>query len=247
VTFVNMHGEPGEDGTLQGWLRFHRIPFVGSDVEASVVGLNKHLTKLVADAAGVRTPAYHLVSDGRPVGGGRVAPLSIRKPLRGGSSLGVARMTPADLPPVPGDWLVEEYLAGDDATVTVVDADRPVALPGVVLGHLGEIYGIEAKMAAPAVGKALAARPAGLRAALADCERLAVTMHTRIGARHVSRSDFRISDGAAYFLEINTIPGLSAVSNAAECAYSAGLTYEDLVALVVGPALPDGLRAPGAS
>jgi D-alanine-D-alanine ligase len=249
LTLLNLHGEPGEDGTLQGWLRFHGIPFAGADVEASVVGLNKHLTKLVAAAAGVRTPPYRLFSDGRPVGGGH--PLSgqrIRKPVRGGSSLGVARMAPAEEPPERGDWLVEEYLPGVDATATVVEVDgRPAALPAVVLDHTGEIYGVDAKLAAPAVAKARAVRPAGLRAALAECERLAVTVHTSIGARHLSRSDFRISDGRAYFLEINTIPGLSAVSNVAECAYAAGLSYPDLVAVVVGAALPEPVRGPVAS
>jgi D-alanine-D-alanine ligase len=66
---------------------------------------------------------------------------------------------------------------------------------------------------------------------------MAAAVHALIGARHISRSDFVVAEGRPWFLEINTLPGLSRIGNAAESAYAAGLAYEDLFALVVGPAL----------
>jgi D-alanine-D-alanine ligase len=69
-------------------------------------------------------------------------------------------------------------------------------------------------------------------------------MHVALGAAHVSRSDFVIHDGEPFFLELNTMPGLSAVSNVTECAAAAGLNYADLLALVVGAALGDKAATP---
>ena len=236
LVVVNLHGEPGEDGTVQGLLAGLGVRFAGSPVEASVVALNKALTKLVVRAAGVRTPDAALVTDGRVTQ--RVGPVPsgalVVKPIRGGSSLGVARLGPGERWPDRGTWLVERYVAGADVTVTVVeDEGRPVALHAVVLAHDGDVYDADGKLGA----RVRCTRPAELLPVLAECEAAAAAVHRLIGARHVSRSDFVVADGRAEFLEINTLPGLSRISNAAESAYAAGLGYEDFLALVTGPAL----------
>ena len=72
-----------------------------------------------------------------------------------------------------------------------------------------------------------------------ECEHHATRMHLALGAAHLSRSDFVIHGGEPFFLELNTMPGISAVSNVTECAWAAGLTYADLLALLVGAALQD--------
>jgi D-alanine-D-alanine ligase len=236
LVVVNLHGEPGEDGTVQGLLARLGVAFVGSSVEASVVALNKVLTKLVARAAAVRTPDAAVVADGLVTH--RVGPLPpgevVVKPIRGGSSLGVARLGPGQRWPDRGTWLVERYVHGTDVTVTVVEDDgRPVPLGAVVLEHAGDVYDADGKLGA----RARCTRPAELLPALAECETAAAAVHRLIGARHVSRSDFVVAGGRAWFLEINTLPGLSRISNAAESAHAAGLSYEDFLALVVGGAL----------
>lgn len=239
LAVINLHGSPGEDGAVQGLLRMHGIPFVGSDVEASVVGLNKLLCKLLAAAAGVRTPPAVAVLDGRTVpGSGVLGDVElIAKPLRGGSSLGARRLAGGAPWPESGDWIVEQFVDGRDATVTVVEIEgRPVPLAAVVLEHGNDFYDADGKLA----DRAGATRPPELIEALRQCEVTAALVHQLIGARHVSRCDFVIHDGQADFLEINTIPGLSRISNAAESAYAAGLGYDDLIALIVGAAL----RAP---
>jgi D-alanine-D-alanine ligase len=165
----------------------------------------------------------------------------IAKRLRGGSSIEMLRLGPGELPPTHADWIVEEYVEGADATVTVVEgAGDALALPAVVLDHVHGHgpYDNDAKLLRPRADRARGVRPAGMAAALAECERIAATMHTAVGARHISRCDFRVRDGEAYFLEINTLPGLSGVSNCTECAHAGGLSYDDLIALVVGAALP---------
>lgn len=244
LTLVNLHGEPGEDGTIQGWYEVHGKHFVGSRVEACVIGLNKYLTKLVAGSLGIRTPAYTLVVNGVPVAGD--AALSgdrICKPLRGGSSIAVSLLSAVDPIPKHGEWLIEEFLRGDDVTVTVVEmAGRPVALPAVVLRHPGQFYDLDAKVTAGKGHRAIVERPSHMISLLEECERAAVALHARIGARHLSRCDFVVSAGVPHLLETNTTPGISAASNAAECAYAAGLSYDDFVALIIGAALKDRSR-----
>jgi D-alanine-D-alanine ligase len=242
VVVINLHGEPGEDGTIQGCLQLSGIRFLGSRCEASAIGLNKYLTKLMAISAGVPTPAYAIVRDGERIAGdaGLTRGDWIRKPMRGGSSMDVSRIAGwHDIPP-RGEWMIEEFRPGHDVTVTVVElAGRPFALPAVELRHPGEIFDMDAKMRASAVAPAVAARPTELLGCLAECERLALRMHTALGARHLSRCDFMISNGSPYFLEINTIPGISAKSLAAECAQAAGLDYDDFMALLLGAAMAD--------
>ena len=236
LVVTNLHGEPGEDGSVQGLLDLFGIPYVGSSVEASAVGLNKALTKLVVQAGGVRTPGAVVLDGGRVTHRLGETPRGdlVVKPLRGGSSLGVRRLGTADRCPGSGAWLVERFLSGADVTVTVVEcAGRPVPLAAVVLDHDGDVYDAAGKLG----GRVRCTRPTALQPELAECETVAAAVHALIGARHMSRSDFVVADGCAWFLEINTLPGLSRVSIAAESAYAAGLDYEDLWALVVGPSL----------
>ncbi len=236
LVVANLHGEPGEDGAVQGQLGHFGVRFVGSGVEASVIALNKMLGKMVAGSEGVRTPAAVALVDGAVTGRWGELPTGevVAKPLRGGSSLGVTRLTAGRPWPSRGSWLVERYVPGPDVTVTVVEHDgRPTSLAAVVLEHPGDVYDADGKLG----GRARCTRPDPLLPALAECEAMATAVHTLIGARHISRSDFVVADGQPWFLEINTMPGLSRISNAAESAYAAGLGYEDLFALIVGPAL----------
>jgi|GEM_PF-2953972 len=240
LVVVNLHGSPGEDGTIQGLLRSRAIRFVGSDVEASVLALNKGATKLLAVAMDVPTPAFSIVADCARVTCASPSPGSLRicKPLRGGSSLHT-RLVVADEPlPGQGDWLIEDYLEGSDVTVAIVEvAGRPTALPAIVLEHGASFYDVDRKLVTDPADKAMARRPPAMRDALDRCERLAVRMHAALGAAHISRSDFVVHRGEPYFLELNTLPGLSATSNVADGAAMAGLAYADLLALVVGAAL----------
>lgn len=151
--------------------------------------------------------------------------------------MGIRTLDPSDGATLDDEWIIEDLVAGSDVTVTVIDGQGgPLALPAVVLDHGPGMYDAEAKMR-PRKERARGLRPAGLEQALASCEQLALRMHAALQARHISRSDFVVQGDDVYFLEINTIPGLSSGSNCMECAHAAGLSYDDLIALVVGAAL----------
>jgi D-alanine-D-alanine ligase len=240
LVIINLHGAPGEDGSVQGVLQELGLPFVGSSIEASVVGLNKFLCKLMAQHVLVPTPGFRMsgpTAIGSSAGPGDGPRALVAKPLRGGGSMGIRTLERGDTAPPDGEWIIEDLVAGTDVTVTVIDGlGGPLALPAVVLDHGPGMYDEEAKMRSRE-DRARGLRPAGLRPALARSEQLAVRMHRALQARHISRSDFVVHGDEVYFLEINTIPGLSSGSNCMECAHAAGLNYDDLIALVVGAAL----------
>jgi D-alanine-D-alanine ligase len=241
LVLVNLHGSPGEDGTIQGALDSHEIRYIGSGVEASVVALNKHLAKLVVSSIGVPTPSWCVAIHGRIVAGAHPDGSTIVKPLCGGSSIDT-RICDAE-PSVPprGAWIIESFCQGMDITVTVVEAlGKPAALPAVTLSYRAPYYSEEVKFGDQWNHGVVAERPPGLAEAFNYCEQWALQVHEAIGARHVSRSDFVLPEtgGEPLFLELNTLPGLSKVSNAAECAYAAGLGYADFVALIVAAGMP---------
>jgi D-alanine-D-alanine ligase len=241
LVFINLHGQPGEDGTIQAVLDAHRIPYVGAGVEASVVGLNKHLAKLAVAAIGVPTPGWSVARRrGTTFTHERPQPC-IYKPLRGGSSIGTFTTDQPAGASEDDEWLLEDFHQGVDVTVTVLEIEhRARALPAIVLEHEGPYYTEDVKFGAQWTNGVRASRPRHLRDDLNAATEAALLCHEVIGARHISRTDFVVpaSGGAPLFLEINTIPGLSRVSNAAECAYAEGLEYEDLVGLIVDAALP---------
>ncbi|MEL7301983.1 MAG: ATP-grasp domain-containing protein [Pseudomonadota bacterium] len=240
---INLHGVPGEDGVIQGALECVGVPFLGSGVEASVVALNKHLTKLMASHIGVRMPGWMLVVNGLVQSRHGVdddVRRFIEKPLRGGSSLSSRIVNPKDELPGTGRWIREEFVQGTDITVTIIEVDgQPRALPAVAISHGDEFYSEAVKTGSQWVRGVSANRPSALQPVFRNCEEVAIKLHSALGARHVSRCDFVLSSQTdeIHFLELNTIPGFSEVSNSAECAYAAGLSYDDFIALLVASSL----------
>jgi len=242
LVIINLHGSPGEDGVIQGGLEAMGCRYLGAGVECSVVALNKYLAKLVAESLSIRTPQWTLIDDGIVVAGKGERPEQravICKPIRGGSSIGIEMMARDTAWPATGRWLCDEFIQGTDATVTILEVrGQPIALPAISLRHNELYYTETAKFAKQWDCGVLPDRPAALTSVFRECEEIALKYHRAIGARHISRSDFVLSPvGESWFLETNTLPGMSRVSNAAECAYAAGLTYEEFVALLVGAGL----------
>lgn len=214
-----MHGKKGgEDGTIQGLLTWLNLPFVFSSVHAHAAGLNKLTAKELVSARGIKTAAYRVVDRdlvaGAPSLGGFPA---IVKPVDSGSTLGVSLARSArEL--VEGlekaftesdSVFVEDYIQGDEFTVAVIDeAGHPLALPVISIKSKNVLFDYDAKYKD---GMAEEVCPALIDDALAArLQEVAVKAHLAIGARHVSRSDMILDqNGQIWFLEINTIPGMS--------------------------------------
>ncbi|GAA0964497.1 D-alanine--D-alanine ligase family protein [Frigoribacterium faeni] len=250
VVWPALHGASGEDGALRGLLEALDIPFVGSTSAAARLAWDKPTAKELARRAGVLTPRGITLSHDafRELGAaGVLAAIAdehpvpvVVKPARGGSAQGVTVVDDADgLPRAMvdaytycDDVIVEQKITGTEIAVGVIDTgDGPTALPAVEIVPRNGIYGFEARYNA---GETTFYTPARLEPDAADAAaRAAVTVHEALGLRHLSRVDLIVdAAGAAWFLEVNVLPGLtetSLVPMALDAAgYELGMVYAAL-------------------
>jgi D-alanine-D-alanine ligase len=222
------HGRGGEDGTVQGFLETLGVSYVFSEVTAHAVGMDKGLAKRVVASVGVKTGAVY------PENGVVEFPCVV-KPIDGGSTQGVAIVRNADelraalkeAQRYSSRVFVEQFIAGDEFTVAVAhDHGEAIALPVIQIKSPNGFYDYAAKYG-PQPAEKLCPAPISdeLASRLQDA---ALLVHKTIGARHLSRTDFIVdSSGEIWFLEINTIPGLSVLFPRAVAA--SGRDFSDLL------------------
>lgn len=225
------HGRGGEDGVIQGFLESLGLPYIFSRVEAHAIGMDKAVCKVLARHHGLKTADWKIIEAGevpvweRPV---------VLKPVDEGSSVGVTlardASTYSSLFPSTRRLLVEDLIEGKEFTVAVVDHDgESIALPVVEIRSKNEFFDFESKYD-PALCDELC--PAPIDDELAQrLKEVALTAHKMIGARHLSRTDMIVDgSGEIWFLETNTIPGLTSASLTPKAIAAAGLRLEDLLA-----------------
>lgn len=237
--FIALHGRGGEDGTVQGALELLGIPYTGSGVLASALGMDKWRSKLVWQAAGLPAPAYALLdagSDWQSVVQQLGLPLFV-KPANEGSSVGISKVkTLAELEPAyreaaRHDHLViaESFVGGGEYTAAIL-GDR--ALPVIKIEPANEFYDYEAKYLRDDTRYLC---PCGLSVEReAEIQRLAKQAFALIGGQGWGRVDFLMGeDGQPYLLEINTSPGMTDHSLVPMAARQAGISFEQLVLQVL--------------
>lgn len=226
VIWNALHGTFGEDGKVQQLFESFAIPYTGSDVLASALGMHKGLAKERFRQVGLATPEGIVVTNADNFDdvlsllakNPRLRPPVIVKPVAGGSSIAtsIARNIPELKEAVIqasryGDVLIEEYVEGSEATVGVVDGSTPgeyfALFPvEIVPPATNPFYDYDAKYG----GRSQAIGPGNFTEVTRDeLRKLAVAAHQAIGARHYSRTDFVLSPKGIYTLEINTLPELS--------------------------------------
>lgn len=233
--FVALHGRYGEDGTIQGALELMGIPYTGSGVMASSVGMDKWRTKLLWRAAGVVTPAFELVtvdSDFAVIERSLGLPLFV-KPANEGSSIGISKVKQAgELPAAyrlaaEADPLViaEQFVGGGEYTVGIL-GDQ--VLPIIRIVPANEFYDYEAKYLRDDTQYLC---PCGLSAEQeAAIQAEAMQAFRTIGGRGWGRVDFLMDEaGQHYFLEVNTSPGMTDHSLVPMGAKAAGIDFDALV------------------
>ncbi len=229
VVFPVLHGENGEDGAMQGLLKLAGIPYVGPHVAASAVAMDKTLTKLVADQAGVTQAAWALVRsselDNRTdavldmLEGKFRYPMFV-KPAGTGSSVGVSKaadraaLKDALLKASVYDKkiLVEEFIHGREVEVAVMGNDSPMASICGEIDSGAEFYDYDAKYL---TDTSVAYIPARISEEVEEQVRdAAVRIYAAIGCQGLSRVDFFVTyeDSRVVFNEINTLPGFTSIS-----------------------------------
>lgn len=232
---ISLHGRFGEDGTIQGALELLGIPYTGSGVMASSVGMDKWRTKMIWRAAGVATPAFEMVnanSDFAAIEKKLGLPLFV-KPANEGSSIGISKVKQAgglkaayELA-AKSDPLViaEQFVGGGEYTVGIL-GER--ALPIVRIVPANEFYDYEAKYLRDDTQYLC---PCGLSAEQeAKIQAEALQAFSAIGGQGWGRVDFLMDEaGQHYFLEVNTSPGTTDHSLVPMAAKAAGISFDELV------------------
>ena len=237
--FIALHGRYGEDGTVQGALELLGIPYTGSGVMASALGMDKWRSKLVWQAAGLPIPDYALLderSDWKAVAQQLGLPLFV-KPANEGSSVGISKvkavseLAAAYHEAAKYDPLVlaERFIGGGEYTVAIL-GDQ--ALPVIKIEPANEFYDYDAKYLRDDTRYLC---PSGLSAAQeAEMQRLAKQSFTLIGGQGWGRVDFLMDEaGRQYLLEVNTSPGMTDHSLVPMAARQAGMSFEQLVVRIL--------------
>ena len=246
VVFPVLHGENGEDGAMQGLLQLAGIPYVGPHVSASAVSMDKTLTKLVADQAGVAQAQWHLV---------RRVDLNTRleamldileerfsypmfvKPSGTGSSVGVSKAADrealsaalAHAAKYDDKILVEEFIKGREVEVAVMGNDSPMASVCGEIDAGADFYDYDAKYI---TDTSTAYIPARISEQMEEQVReAAVKIYSAIGCQGLSRVDFFVTydDERVVFNEINTLPGFTSISMYPKLFDASGIPYGQLI------------------
>lgn len=246
VVFPVLHGENGEDGSVQGLLQLAGIPCVGPGVAASAVAMDKTLTKLVMDNAGIPQAAWLLVRSSE-LGSRMEAILDaveerfcypvFVKPAGTGSSVGVSKASDrqalqsalVNAGVYDEKILVEEFINGREIEVAVMGNQRPVASVCGEIDSGAEFYDYDAKYV---TDTSVAYIPARIDEEVAEQVRqLAVKAYSAIGCQGLSRVDFFVTyeDDRIVFNEINTLPGFTSISMYPKLFAASGVPYDQLI------------------
>lgn len=249
VAILGLHGEYGEDGEVQRLLERHGVPYTGANAFASYRAMHKMLAKEKAIEAGVLTPRYQFVEDVSRAE--KVVAEAVRsfhqpvivKPVRWGSSVGISILS--GYAPVykavvklledgAGGVLIEELIVGTEATAGVVEKLRGedlYALPPVeIIPPERDFFSYEAKYGGATREICPARFPKNITEEL---QRLARVMHEALELRHYSRSDFIVSPKGIYYLETNTLPGLTSESLLPKSLSAVGVAFPDFLTHLV--------------
>jgi D-alanine-D-alanine ligase len=266
AAFIALHGREGEDGTVQGLLEAIGLPYTGSGPAACMRATDKLLAKYLMREAGIPTPAFRFLREASIKELGAAAALApmeaqlgfplVVKPATGGSALGV-KFAP-DTEQLPGSLvgafsydgtiLLERYVRGRDLAVSILDggvlpgADAPsepapVALPVVeAVPREEEFYDYESRYQ---IGMTTFLCPAELAPeTTARAQELAVEVYRLLGCHGFARVDLMLEHDTdeLWVLETNVVPGLTETSLLPQAADAAGISFDELLELILASA-----------
>lgn len=233
VFLLAYHGGAGEDGRVQAMLERRGLPFTGSGSETSAIAFDKHRAKellkdrvrvaesrVVTTAAEARDAIRELLSRHERL---------VLKPLRGGSSRGLMFIEePIDFDP-PQPYIVEQFIRGRELTVGVIDrGSGPFALPVIEIEiDPGSTFDYEGKYLGKGTREIC---PAAIPLEMArEAQATALAAHLALRCAGYSRSDMMANDDGMFFLELNTLPGLTTSSLVPQQLHAAGISFRDFL------------------
>ena len=243
AAFIAMHGPGGEDGTLQGVLEYLGVPYTGSGVMASALGMHKLMTKMVWERSNIATPPWRLLDDKSDlveVANELGLPLVV-KPVHEGSSLGVhiaasvedMQSAYADAKAFDRQVMAEKLIVGEEYTIGILNGR---ALPAIRLQTNNEFYDLEAKYYSDDTSYSFENTLSSAQQTALEAE--CVRAFDAVECADWGRIDvMRDGQGNNWLLEVNTSPGMTSHSLVPMAAKQAGLSYEQLVVVILNLAM----------
>lgn len=232
--FIVLHGRGGEDGVIQGGLETLGLPYTGSGVQGSSLGMDKYRCKLLWSGLSLSTPGYLMVEDEADLKAAADLgfPLMV-KPVHEGSSIGMAKVNDSEelhaawlsAREYDGQVMVERWITGQEFTASILNDQ---ALPLIRLETPHDFYDYEAKYSSDSTNYHC---PCGLDAAKEqELQDLALKAFHAVGASGWGRVDIMMDDNQQpYLIEVNTVPGMTDHSLVPMAAKQQGLGFDELV------------------
>ncbi len=246
IAFIALHGQSGEDGTIQGFLEVTQIPYTGSGVAASAIGIDKIYSSKLFTQAGLITPEYVVIKQAKSQEYNRKNmrfPVFV-KPNNQGSSVGATKVnSKKDLQKAlklafqySDVAIVDNFIDGIEVTCAIIGNVNPLALPLIEIVPKKEFFDYEAKYNEKLCDEIIPARISKSQAKKA--REAAIRAYQSIGCQGFGRVDMIIRGNKVYVLEVNTIPGLTPVSLFPKAAQAAGISYPQLLDKIIEFANP---------
>lgn len=245
IAFIALHGKYGEDGCVQGALELMGIPYTGSAVAASAIAMSKTLTKIICRSVGVPTPGWRTLmkKDFTPQSlSGVTAPVVV-KPANAGSSIAVTIcMSDDQIAPAVDlafgedeEVLIEDFISGTLITIGVLG---DMTLPAVEIEPEGGFYDYARKYTPGLTKYHVPARlPQNI---LDEAAAHVLAAHRALGCKGVSRSEVIVdAQGRTWFIELNTLPGMTETSLLPKEAAQMGISFDDLTLTILMEAVAD--------
>ncbi|MFH1715698.1 MAG: D-alanine--D-alanine ligase [Elusimicrobiota bacterium] len=245
IAYIALHGKGGEDGTVQAALDHAGIKYTGSNARASSIAINKYESKMVMNTHKIPTPECVMIKAEEAADDCNMQNLSdeliakgitfpcVAKPVRQGSAIGVYIVKNLDeliesvkkISKLDSEILIEKYIKGIEITVGIVG---DMVLPIIEIVPKNAFYDFEAKYSDGMSTHIIPARIS--KSSSAKAAKYSEMVHNVLGLRGVSRVDLIVdSNGEAWVLEVNTIPGMTRTSLLPDAAKYAGISFEELV------------------
>ncbi len=243
LALLALHGQYGEDGTVQGALETLGIPYTGSGILASSLCMNKQLSKQLLKAAGVLTPSglcWQGMNEYDPQAVERLGYPVIVKPNTGGSSIGIQlvrnehELLPAvqEAESLGESILIEPYIQGSELTCSILDGEV-LPIIGIQSAH-SEWFDYRAKYEIGGAEEKVIQLPPEIEQRV---RKAALMSYRQLQCKVYARVDMILRQDVPYVLEVNTLPGMTANSLLPKSAAAAGITFSQLLDRIITSSL----------
>ncbi|MEI4828490.1 D-alanine--D-alanine ligase [Bacillus sp. FJAT-53711] len=242
IALLALHGEYGEDGTIQGTLESLGVPYTGSVMLSSGICMDKNMSKKLIRYEGIQTPDWIHLSNMEELQLDEVEKMGyplVVKPNSGGSSVGVKVVydkesllsSLEDVLKWDSEIVIEKYIKGEEITCSILDGKL---LPIISIQHTAEFFDYHAKYDDAATIEEIVELPVTTQKRVAEA---AMACYRALKCSVYARVDMIIKDGIPYVMEVNTLPGMTKNSLLPKSAHAVGITYSKLLDMIIETSL----------